>query len=71
MPDTAFHGFFKAFFSFAIPMLLVANVPVRLLLQKLENPLDLLWLAGLAALAFWLSELFWRRSLQNYTSASN
>jgi ABC-2 type transport system permease protein len=71
MPDTAFHGFFKAFFSFAIPMLLVANVPVRVLLQKLENPFDLLWLAGLAALAFWFSELFWRRSLQNYTSASN
>ena len=33
LPDAAFHGFFKAFFHFAIPMLLVANVPVKLLHQ--------------------------------------
>jgi len=25
LPDAAFHGFFKAFFRFAIPMLLVAT----------------------------------------------
>ena len=33
MPDEAFQGFFRAFFTFAIPMLLVFNVPVRVLLQ--------------------------------------
>ena len=30
LPDEAFRGLFKAFFTFAIPMLLVANVPVKL-----------------------------------------
>src|SRR5437870_5685662 len=36
MPDEAFHGLFKALFTFAIPMLLVSNVPVRLLAHKLS-----------------------------------
>ena len=35
LPDAAFKGFFKAFFTFAIPMLLVANVPAKLLLRQL------------------------------------
>jgi ABC-type uncharacterized transport system permease subunit len=28
MPDEAFHGCFKALFTFCLPMLLVSNVPV-------------------------------------------
>ena len=31
MPDDAFHGAFKAVFTFALPVLLVSNVPVRVL----------------------------------------
>ncbi|HTD24462.1 MAG TPA: ABC-2 family transporter protein, partial [Terriglobales bacterium] len=38
MPDAAFRGFFKVFFTYAIPMLLVANVPAKLLAQKLQTP---------------------------------
>src|SRR5216683_5699363 len=38
MPDEAFEGLFKALFTFAIPMLLVSNVPVRLLAGKLASP---------------------------------
>src|SRR5216683_3766294 len=41
MPDEAFRGLFKAFFTFAIPMLLVSNVPVRLLASKLVSPAPL------------------------------
>jgi ABC-2 type transport system permease protein len=70
MPDAAFHGFFKAFFRFAIPMLLVANVPVKLLIRPLESPLDMALLVGMSAACFALSELFWRFSLKRYTSAS-
>src|SRR6185295_10934969 len=33
MPDEAFRGAFKAIFTFAIPMLLVSNVPARLLVK--------------------------------------
>ena len=70
LPDAAFQGFFKAFFTFAIPMLLVANVPAKLLLIKLQSPGSMLLLAGMACACFVLSELFWRFSLRHYTSAS-
>jgi ABC-2 type transport system permease protein len=71
MPDAAFRGFFKVFFSFAIPMLLVANVPVKLLTRHLGSPLEMAWLAGMAVVCFLVSELFWRWSLKHYTSASS
>jgi ABC-2 type transport system permease protein len=70
MPDAAFQGFFKAFFTFAIPMLLVSNVPVKLLVNRLESPLQMLWLVGMSGVCFAVSELFWRFSIRHYTSAS-
>jgi ABC-2 type transport system permease protein len=70
LPDGAFHGFFKAFFRFAIPMLLVANVPVKLLIRPFESPWEMALLVGMSAVCFALSELFWRVSVKRYTSAS-
>jgi ABC-2 type transport system permease protein len=70
LPDAAFRGFFKAFFTFAIPMLLVANVPAKLLLNKLQSPASMLLLVGMGCACFFVSELFWRFSLRHYTSAS-
>jgi ABC-2 type transport system permease protein len=69
-PDAAFQGFFRAFFTFAIPMLLVVNVPVKLLLNRLGSPREMLWLLGLGVVCFVVSELFWRFSMRHYTSAS-
>lgn len=71
LPDAAFGGFFKAFFTFAIPMLLVANVPAKLLVNKLSSPLDMLILFGMSLACFFVSELAWRFSLRHYTSASS
>ena len=72
LPDEAFKsGFFKTFFGFVIPMLLVTNVPVRLLAGKLSSPLDLLLLVGMATVWFALSEGIWRYSVKHYTSASS
>jgi ABC-2 type transport system permease protein len=71
LPDAAFRGFFKAFFTFAIPMLLVANVPAKLLVNKLSSPLDMLLLFGMSLVCFFVSELGWRFSLRHYTSASS
>ncbi len=71
MPDEAFQGVFKAIFTFAIPMLLVSNVPVRLLVDKLKSPASLLLLIGMSAACFAASELVWRSSLRRYTSASS
>ena len=71
LPDAAFQGFFKAFFTFAIPMILVANVPAKLLVNKLSSPLDMLLLLGMSVVCFLISELGWRFSLRHYTSASS
>jgi ABC-2 type transport system permease protein len=71
LPDAAFRGAFKAFFTYALPMLLVANVPARLLAQKLRSPAEMALLVGLAAILFVISEGVWRSSVRHYTSASS
>lgn len=71
-PDTVFRGFFKIFFSFLVPVILVANVPARTLARAMESP----W-AGLAQLAattlftLWAARLFWHFALRRYSSASS
>lgn len=70
MPDEAFHGVFKAVFTFALPVLLVSNVPVRVLADKLIAPSSLAALLGLGLIWAAISQWFWRLSLRRYTSAS-
>src|SRR5262245_32171704 len=64
MPDEAFQGLFKAIFTFAVPMLLVSNVPVRLLVDKLASPGPLFILLGMSVVCFFVSEWGWRISLR-------
>jgi ABC-2 type transport system permease protein len=71
MPDEAFRGLFKAVFTFAIPMLLVTNVPVRVLANKLDQALPVALLLGMSVVCFLVSEWGWRASLKRYTSASS
>lgn len=70
MPDDAFHGVFKAVFTFALPVLLVSNVPVRVLADKLTSPSACVLLFGLGLVWAAISQWFWRLSLRHYTSAS-
>ena len=71
LPDAAYRGFFKAFFTFVLPMVLVANVPARVIVQKIHSPgqlvLLLVMMLGCAA----ASEIGWRFSIRHYTSASS
>src|ERR1700743_1860461 len=69
MPDEAFRGVFKAFFTFALPVLLVSNVPTRLLANTLSSVEPWLLLLGLGLVWAGISEWFWRLSLRHYTSA--
>jgi ABC-type uncharacterized transport system permease subunit len=46
MPDEAFRGAFKAVFTFALPVLLVSNVPVRVLADKIIRRRSWLLLLG-------------------------
>jgi ABC-2 type transport system permease protein len=71
LPDSAFRGWFKVVFTFAIPMLLVSNVPVRVLTDRLESPFDIMLLLALGVVCLILSELGWRFSVRHYTSASS
>jgi ABC-2 type transport system permease protein len=71
MPDEAFHGLFKALFTFAVPMLLISNVPARLLAAKLSSPGPMVLLVGMSGICLVVSEWGWRRSLRRYTSASS
>jgi ABC-2 type transport system permease protein len=71
MPDEAFTGIFRSVFTFVLPVLLVSNVPARVLTNTLNSPLWLLLLFGMALLCAAMSEWVWRTSLRRYTSASS
>ncbi len=71
-PDVIYPRLFRFIFSWLVPVVIVANIPARLLIKPLSDPL---WLMGhlmvASALAFWLSRLFWRFALRHYSSASS
>jgi ABC-2 type transport system permease protein len=71
MPDEAFRGAFKAVFTFALPVLLVSNVPTRVLADKIASPASWLLLLGVGLVWAFIAEWFWRISVRRYTSASS
>ena len=71
-PDVIFPRLFRFIFGWIIPVIIVANIPSRLLIKPLSTPGWLmlqLVIAGSAALLF--SRLFWRFALRRYSSASS
>ena len=68
LPDEAFHGVFRAVFTFVIPVLLVTNVPVKVIIEKLGSPAEVAWLLLLCAALFGASEVFWRWSVRHYSA---
>ncbi len=71
LPDAAYRGFFRAFFTFVLPMVLVANVPAKVLIAKLHAPADLALLVIIMFACAAVSEFAWRFSVRRYTSASS
>jgi ABC-2 type transport system permease protein len=71
MPDEAFRGPFRFAFTFVFPVLLVTNVPVRVLAEKLDSVFWPCVLVLLAVGCLIVSEWGWRVSLRRYTSASS
>jgi len=71
-PDTIYRGMFKLVFSWLIPVIIVANIPARLLLHAAENPLPIV-LQLVAATLFMVgtTRLLWRSALSHYSSASS
>ena len=70
LPRSAVKGVFRLIFTFALPMLLVANVPSEALLGRPDFAAGLL-LVVLTGVLLGGSSLFFRFGLSRYTSASS
>jgi len=71
-PDTIYRGAFKLVFSWMIPVIIVANIPSRLLIHAAENPWpSLLQLAAATLFMVGATRLLWNAALRHYSSASS
>jgi ABC-2 type transport system permease protein len=71
-PDVVFGGLFRIVFSYAIPVIIVANVPARLLTRALESPAHGMLQLGAASLFVLVAtRAFWLCALRRYSSASS
>jgi len=71
-PDVIFPRVFRFIFGWIIPVVIVANIPARLLIKPLGQPGWLMFHLSIAgSIAFCLSRIFWRFALRHYSSASS
>jgi ABC-2 type transport system permease protein len=71
-PDVVFKGLIKFVFSWLIPVIVVTNVPARVLIYASRTPWWLiLHLLLASALMLLLSRILWRFALNRYSSASS
>jgi ABC-2 type transport system permease protein len=71
LPDSAFRGVYKVFFTYGLPILLVSNVPAAWLSERTRSWSSIATLLGMGCACFVVSEVMWRFSLKRYTSASS
>jgi ABC-2 type transport system permease protein len=71
-PDVIFPKTFQIVFGWVIPVIIVANIPARLLVKPLSDPVRLSFhLAAAATIAVLVSRTFWNFALRRYSSASS
>ncbi len=71
-PDVIFPRIFRMIFGWIIPVVIIANIPARLLIKSFGQPFPLmLHLIVASTIVFWLSRVFWRFALRHYSSASS
>jgi len=71
-PDSIYRGMFKLVFSWLIPVIIVANIPSRLLIHVAENPWPMMIQLAAATLFMLLTtRLLWNAALRHYSSASS
>jgi ABC-2 type transport system permease protein len=71
-PDVIFPRLFQLIFGWVIPVVIVANIPARLLIKFSDRPTQLMFQLVVASLiVFFLSRGFWRFALNRYSSASS
>ena len=71
-PDVIFPRLFRFIFGWIVPVIIVANIPARLLIKPLSDPFWLMFhLVVAGSVALGLSRVFWRFALRRYSSASS
>ena len=71
-PDVIFPKLFRFVFGWIIPVVIVANIPARLLIKSLGQPGWLMFhLIVAGTIAAMISRVFWRFALRHYSSASS
>lgn len=70
IPKEAFKGGARIFFTYFLPMLVVANFPAEVLIRGLQRS-SVLWVIGLAAILLLVASMWFRFALRFYTSASS
>src|SRR6476619_2008912 len=71
-PDVIFPWLFRLIFGWVIPVIIIANIPARLLIKSLGQPFPLmLHLVIASTIVFWLTRVFWKFALGHYSSASS
>ena len=71
-PDVIFPKIFRLIFGWVIPVIIIANIPARLLIKPLSQPWWLMTHLAIASMiVFLLSRAFWRFALRHYSSASS
>jgi ABC-2 type transport system permease protein len=71
-PDVVFRGIFRVIFSYLIPVIIVANVPTRVLARAFDSPWPgLAQLAAASCFVVLATRAFWHFALRRYSSASS
>jgi ABC-2 type transport system permease protein len=71
-PDSVFRGAFRWVFTWIVPVILVANVPARVLTDASAHPFNAVGqLAFTSALLLGFTRWLWLRGLARYSSASS
>ena len=71
-PDVIYPRLFRLVFSWFIPVIIIANIPARLLIKPMSQPAWLMFhLIAASTLVFCFSRMFWRFALRHYSSASS
>ena len=71
-PDVIFPRIFQLIFGWVIPVIIIANIPARLLIKPMGQPYLLMAHLVIASMiVFCLSRFFWRFALRRYSSASS
>ena len=71
-PDVIFPRLFRLIFGWVIPVIIIANIPARLLITSFGQPVPLmLHLIIASTIVFWITRAFWKFALRHYSSASS